>query len=272
MKYSEEFKKAVNFSKVNNLFLGYGNPIGKILMVGKEQYYDSKEIPDSDKFYDDLLEVRKQENQKNINCWIKNVKDNFSPTWNIFMTREEINSNAYTNYWNQRNVQNKKLKNGEWNFGTSNTYLHYQKIYQNVFLNGENESNINFQKEFFITELNDLLAKKDYNFKRLKELKKDFISKRENLFREDFFRSFPVVIIASGHYSRDFSFDIEDVFDVEYIGKPTEIGNSWYNLHHSKDGSKKRLLIHTRQLSTSVSSELTKELSTVIKNFLEDLD
>jgi len=74
MNYSEEFKKVVEFSEEKKMFLGYGNPNGRVLLIGKEQYYYSKQIPDSEKFYDDLLEVRKQENQKNINSMLKKKK------------------------------------------------------------------------------------------------------------------------------------------------------------------------------------------------------
>lgn len=271
MEYSEKFKEAIDFSKDNKLFLGYGNPNGKILMIGKEQYYKCLKPLDTDEFYQELLEKRNEVNQINISSWLKNIDEKFIPEWNYNLDSNIINSNPQTIFWNQRNIPNRfsEIKK-EWNFGTSNTYLHYQKIYQNVFLDGVKETNINFQKEFFISELNDLLAEQDFNFKRLKKLKQDFISKRENLFKLSFFRSFPVVIIASGHYSKDFDFDIQDVFDIEYVGKTTEIGNSWYNLHYSGDG--KRMLIHTRQLSTSVSTDLIEALSNEIKNFIKDLD
>lgn len=272
MNYSEEFEEVIRFSKINELFLGYGNPNGKVLMIGKEQYYNSKEIPDSDKFYDDLLEVRKQENQKNVNSWFKNIEENFSPIWNPLIAVEDINSNPYTNYWNQKNVQNMKLKNGEWNFGTSSTYLHYQKIYQNVFLDGVKETNINFQKEFFISELNDLMAEKDFNFKTLKKLKQDFISERQELFSLAFFKSFPIVLVASGNYSKDFNFDIQKTFDVEWTKETIPVGKSWINLHYSTNPENKRLLIHTRQLSTSVTNELIEKLSKIIKDFLKELE
>ena len=115
--------------------------------------------------------------------------------------------------------------------------------------------------------MNDLIAKRDYKFKRLKTLKKEFISKRQELFDHSFFKSFPVIIIASGHYTRDFEFDIENIFEVDFIEKrETEIKKAWYNVHYSKDS--KRLLIHTRQLSTSVASELINDLGGIIKEHL----
>lgn len=146
------------------------------------------------------------------------------------------------------------MNDNTWNNGTSNTYLHYQKIYQNVFLKGEKQERIGFQKEFFLTEMNDLPSEKSFNFKRINELRKNFIKQREELFKLPFFKLFPVVIIASGHYARDHEFDIEKIFDVQYVGSPVIVDTNWYNLHFSKD--KKRMVLHTRQLSTSVGNQL----------------
>ena len=267
MEYSKEFKEAVDFCKVNNLFLGLGNPKGKILLVGKEQYYDAISKLDSDEFYDELLKKREDVNKLNIFSWLENLDKNFVPEWNPLIESEIINQNAQTAFWNQRNKPNRFSKKNGWNLGTSITYLHYQKIYQSIFNNSIKQDNLNFQKEFFISELNDLIAKKDYNFKRLKKLKLEFISKRRELFSLSFFKSFPAIIIASGHYIRDFSFDIEKIFDIDFIEKrETQIKKAWYNVHYSKDG--KRLLIHTRQLSTSVPGELIDEMGKIIKDHL----
>jgi len=265
MNYSNEFKKVVDFSKDNKLFLGYGNPNGKILMIGKEHYFNHSIKEDSPEFYDEILKARELENRNNFTSWENNFENNFEPEWNPNQEFHCDNSNAFTAWWNQKNVQDKNS-----NGGTSNTYLHYQKLYQNIFLDGKKEERINFQKEFFNTELNDLPAKKDFNLPQLNKFKREFIEKRQELFNLPFFKTFPVVIVASGHYPSIYNFDIEKIFKVTWDKKTIPVGKSWYNLHYSEDG--KRLLIHTRQLSTSVSSELTKELSNVIKNFLEDLD
>lgn len=262
MNYSEEFQDTVNFSKEKNLFLGYGNPNGKILIIGKEHYFKHKPKEDTDEFYKEILNAREAENHNNITSWENNIRENFEPEWNPNQEHFCDNSNAFTAWWNQKNKQDKNS-----NGGTSNTYLHYQKLYQNVFLDGKKEEKINFQKEFFNTELNDLPAKKDYNLQRLKELKKGFIEDRKDLFQLPFFKSFPVVIIASGHYSRDYNFDLEKIFEVEWSKETIVVGKSWYNLHKSTDG--KRLLIHTRQLSTSVTTDLINALSNEVKAFLK---
>ncbi|WP_140485409.1 hypothetical protein [Flavobacterium sp. GSA192] len=103
-------------------------------------------------------------------------------------------------------------------------------------------------------------------------MKKGFISRRQELFNLSFFKTFPVIIVASGHYPSKYNFDIEKIFEVTWDKKTIPVGKSWYNLHYSKDINQKRLLIHTRQLSTSVSSDLMEELSIVIKDFLKDLN
>ena len=262
MEYSKEFKEAVNFSKEKNLFLGYGNPSGKILMIGKEHYFNHKPKEDTEEFYQEILNARETENRNNTISWENNIKENFEPKWDPNQEHFCDNSNAFTAWWNQKNKQNKN-QNG----GTSNTYLHYQKLYQDVFLDNIKEEKINFQKEFFNTELNDLPAKKDFNLSKLKDLKRGFIKDRKDLFQLPFFKSFPVVIVASGHYSRDYDFDLEKIFQVEWDKKTVIIGKSWYNIHKSKEG--KRLLIHTRQLSTSVTSELMIALSNEVKAFLK---
>src|SRR5690606_18800860 len=141
------------------------------------------------------------------------------------------------------------------------------KLYQKVFLNGNKQERINFQKEFFITELNDFPSKKSYNHSRMNELRNGSIHKRKELFGKPFFKSFPVVVIATGHYPRNYGFDIERIFEVEWTKETIPVRNSWYNAHYSSDN--KRMLIHTRQLSTSVSNDLINALSNEINNFLK---
>ncbi len=264
MNYSREFKDAVSFANEHNLFLGYGNPNGKILMIGKEHYFDHNHKQDTKEFYEEILNSRNKENRNNIHSWETNIKENYEFDWNARRESFLDNSNALTAWWNQKNKQD---RNG--NGGTSNTYLHYQKIYQNVFLNGNTHSNINFQREIFTSELNDVPSGRSYNLLELKKLRTESIEKRKDLFRKDFFRTFPVVIIASGHYPRDYNFDIEDIFGVKFFEETKIVGKSWYNLHYSS--YRKRMLIHTRQLSTSVSTELITSLSNEIKEFLNRL-
>lgn len=268
MNYTKGFEDAVKFCNKNKLFLGYGNPNGKILIIGKEHYFAHKDEKDSDKFYNEIIEKRELENKNNIASWKDNIENNFQPNWNSDLEYFLDNSNAYLAWWNQRNIQNRQLKNGNWNNGTSNTYLHYQKLYQNTFLDGEKKDRINFQKEFFITELNDLPSKKSFNRPRLNELRKEFITQRKDLFNLPFFKSFPATIIATGHYPKEYDFNIEKLFNVKWTGKTEKIGDAWYNLHHGIE-NKNRVVIHTRQLSTSVTNDLINALSEKLKSVVK---
>ncbi|WLD25062.1 hypothetical protein NU10_06745 [Flavobacterium dauae] len=77
MEYTEDFIEAAYVAKTENLFLVYGNPNGKILLIDMEQNYNSAEVLDSEKYYEDLLRNRTEINQKNANDWFKNIGENF---------------------------------------------------------------------------------------------------------------------------------------------------------------------------------------------------
>ena len=42
--YTQAFNEAVAYCKANNLFVGYGNPNGKVLVIGKEAVHIGKEV------------------------------------------------------------------------------------------------------------------------------------------------------------------------------------------------------------------------------------
>jgi hypothetical protein len=99
----------------------------------------------------------------------------------------------------------------------------------------------------------------------LKNLRRESVAKRSELFRQPFFCQFPVIILATGHYPRDNNFDITEVFDVDYIAQK-EVGNSWVNIHREKSGDP-RILLHVRQLSVGISTEFIAELANIVKEF-----
>lgn len=236
------------------------------MILGKEHYHDHKSAENTADFYDEILSAREKDNKKNIAGWEQNIKNAFQPNFGEINSPIQSDENPEIAWYFQNNKGNRKLKNSDWNNGTSGTYLSYQKIYQNVFLTGQKQAQITFQKEFFLSEMNDLPSKMSYNFPRLNALRSKFIAERQPLFKLNFFRSFPVVIIASGHYPRDYKFDIEDVFQVKYTGTTEIVGNSWYNLHNSDDN--KRIVIHTRQLSNGVEDVLLEEIGEEVRKHL----
>ena len=87
------------------------------------------------------------------------------------------------------------------------------------------------------------------------------------LFNSAFVTHFPIIIVASGHYIRDFKplTDLRDVFqgfvDVELI----KDDKGWRNIHYSED--KKRILIHTYHFASAITDEYLKEIARLCKGY-----
>ena len=258
--YTEKFKQVVQYCKENNLFVGYGNPNGKVLVIGKEAAHVAKED------LADHLEKKKEELlQSNVAQWEHILSTGEVPNYDGERPISDENPlYAYGNQFNKRDIR----KEGKpYNEGTSSTYLNYEKLYEQLFLQGEKLKKINFQKEFFITELSDYPTKESYNDKEIEALRQQSIEERKPLFELPFFKDFPIVIVAAGDYPIKYKFDMQQIFDVQWEGKTIQVGEKyWYNLHFSKDN--KRILIHTRQLSNSFSGELIVAIANEAKKFL----
>ena len=72
------------------------------------------------------------------------------------------------------------------------------------------------------------------------------------LLSSDFYRSFPIVILACGKYFDWYNINIERIFDVKWEGSTEQVSLNngkkiWLNLHYSED--RKRVVIHTWQAS-----------------------
>ena len=256
--YTEKFKQVVQYCKQNNLFVGYGNPNGKVLVIGKEAAHVAKED------LADHLEKKKEELlQSNVAQWEHILSTGEVPNYDG--ERPISDENPLYAYGNQFNKKDIRKEGKPYNGGTSDTYTKYEKLYEQLFLQGEKLKKINFQKEFFITELSDYPTKESYNDKEIEALRQQSIEERKPLFALPFFKDFPIVIVAAGDYPSRYQIDLEKTFDVVYKGE-IEVRKDRYFLHFSKDN--KRILIHTRQLSNSVSDEFIAAIASEAKKFL----
>ena len=257
--YTEKFKQVVQYCKENNLFVGYGNPNGKVLVIGKEAAHIAKEETTEN------LEKKKEELfQSNVSQWEHILSTKEVPNYDG--ERPISHENPLYAYGNQFNKKDVRKEGKPYNGGTSVTYLNYEKLYEQLFLQGEKLEKINFQKEFFITEFSDYPTKESYKNEDIESLRKQSIEERKPLFALPFFKEFPIVIVAAGDYPEKYNFDMQQTFDVQWEGKTIQVGKYWYNLHFSKDN--KRILIHTRQLSNSFSRELIPAIANEAKKFL----
>lgn len=96
MEYTDKFSNAVKYAKQKNLFLGSGNPNGKILIIGKEHYFHHNHKENTKEFYEEIIRSRKIENTNNVLSWENNIKNNFTPDWSHNEDFSHDNSNALT--------------------------------------------------------------------------------------------------------------------------------------------------------------------------------
>ena len=93
--------------------------------------------------------------------------------------------------------------------------------------------------------------------------------RKEWMRSNDFFRSFPVVVLACSNYISNQSgrCDINEPFNVKCTGVCEKYSKgNWFFSHKSEEG--KRLVIQTRQLSANVDNKLLMDLSAQIRSHL----
>ena len=225
--------KSQNFN-----YIGTGNLQAKILIIGKECAIPETDLSTMSEYKDNLSQWK---------------KDFDKDLWDIPL-RNRLSLSPVCPYKGQY----MKLDNGK-NWGTSRTWLIYQKLHNAIF--GTSYERINFHKNFFITELNDNPEPKTKNAST-----KDIGERKDFIKNSDYFQSFPIVILAGlGYYEiSETHNDIESMFDVKFLEKrqAENKDTQTYWIHWNKDKSK--LVINTRQLSINISDQLLLEIASLI--------
>ena len=72
--YTEKFKQVVQCCKENNLFVGYGNPNGKVLVIGKEAAHVEGDIQQLKKAKERFCDI-------NIKSWEEVLSENEVPNY-----------------------------------------------------------------------------------------------------------------------------------------------------------------------------------------------
>lgn len=231
--YSEEFKDYVN-NGINKYFIGTGNPNAKILFIGKESAISE----------DDTESIRKY--NSNASDWSVHIKNSTCEVLSYPVDKEHI-------------FRIKK----SWG---KNTWSKYQKLSDYIFNKEEKPYHIDFLEEVFTTELNDAPSK------NTSSANKGSLNERKELLRRStHIQSFPVVILACSNYikNNDEVREIDKMFGVNYkdeYEKKVYSKTNWFYSHYNED--KKKLVIHTRQLSSNVTPELLKDMGVLIRKHL----
>ncbi|MCC5924764.1 MAG: hypothetical protein JJT77_13355 [Crocinitomicaceae bacterium] len=245
MNKKDLFLQMLEDSKRDNFgFIGTGNPDAKILLLGKEVATD-----DSDEEY-----------HKNLIQWERDIQ---KTVWDI-PTRfyDERTNSPLCPYKGQ---YLKRYDNKD-NWGTSVTWINYQKLHNHIF--GDSYGRINFHKNFFISEVNGVPSRKTNGADTSTvENRKLFFSK------SSYFQNFPVVILGGVGYFKfsENQNEIEEIFGVKFKEKCLAGGkeNQPYWLHWSEDETK--LVINTHQLSMNISDKLLQEIANHISKHLQAL-
>lgn len=231
--YSQDFKEFVK-NGIGNYFIGTGNPNADILIVGKESAI-SKENVQGREFY-----------HRNAICWNEHIKNN---------TCEILNYPVDENH-----IFRKEKSWGK------NTWSKYQELKTVIYKNKKIPYHIDFLEKVFTTEINDAPEK------NTSKADKSSLNERKRLFeKSDFIQKFPVVVLACSNYikNNDDVREIDEIFKVTYCDKKVYSSMNWFFTHYNCD--KTKLVIHTRQLSANVKTDLLKDMGKIIREHLKKL-
>lgn len=270
MEYPKEFENLLITTKEN--LIGWGNPNAKILVVGKEsaiakgknskadEQYEKEIIGNRDLWRKEELRV----SQDDIVPYI------FNESGSEILNYEKITYNPLYPYKGQQFCVRRVKGKGENKIiigkkGTSLTWYNYQRLCdlireQPIIKNKVND----FHKYFFTTELSDEAGMTSSDPNPVK--RKQSIDNRKLLFKNDFFKSFPIIILAAGNYPERFGVNYDSFWgptpDVETIISPCK---GIYKIVYAK-GERRKMFIQTYQLSM-VSENLIKMIANYCKSF-----
>lgn len=254
MEYTPEFREFLAIAqKCKQAYVGYGNPNASILIVANE--------PGAvDKF------LIKNDLQRNLEMWKKNLSGkSMESVEDIFNRDNTLDWDKFNPLW--------PYKGQHFTIGnefrhTSRSWLQYQKLIDMI-ISPKNEcerskyDQLDFFRHAFVTDFSAVYGRSSKDIP--KETRLQSIMERLPLFNSAFITHFPIIIVASGHYVRDFKplTDLRNVFqgfvDVELI----KDDKGWRNIHYSED--KKRILIHTHHFASAIKDEYIKEIARVCK-------
>ena len=159
-------------------------------------------------------------------------------------------------------------------FPSQHMWRNYQRIYE-VIAKGdycEHPDCIDFVEHIFTTEMSGIANASNSEARLMAGHNEELVRRKKVFFTDEYIQSFPVVVLACGNYLRNDEYDreINRIFNVTYDlenGEHKFNDSNWFYCHHNNDRT--RLVIHTRNLSNGVKSELIHDMGDVIKKHLE---
>ena len=249
MEYTPEFKEYLKTAeKCGQTYVGHGNPNASILIVANE--------PGT---IDDCLITN--DLQKNLEKWENNLSGKGLESVEDMLIGDRLDWQKFNPLWpfkGQHFTIGKEYRH------TSRSWFQYQKLVDMMYsahyeCNRKREDSLDFFEHAFITDFSAIPGEHSECISREKRL--DSIKRRLPLFSSAFISHFPIIIVASGHYIRNFEplNDLRNVF--QGFDKVELINDSlgWRNIHYSVD--MKRILIHAKHFANAISDKYLQAIA-----------
>lgn len=271
MKYSKEFIALISSTMED--YIGHGNPHAKILFLGQEGASDPDASIEEDGRNDYLrsINANHEDWSRNIeystgyenlsDCCTPDTLKNYNPLYPYKGQKFQVRTGL-------EDTGNLRGANG-----TARTWYNYQKLINRIFelFSAERkkmtkDDDIDFHCLSFHSDMNAVASKKHNS---IKEDSLKSVLERVSLLSSDFFRNFPIVIAAVGHFPRDTYGNsyFGDIFGVEFLGnEETELYN-WVNVSVRNDDTHPMLLIHTPQFSDAISDRYFDQIAKRVVDF-----
>ena len=218
----------------DNQCIGIGNPNSKILFIGKEAG----------------VKIETEVFHGNAKSW-KEKEFNYSEKY----------------IPNEKNLRN-----------LNHTWQKYQKLYDcilsklniNTEVEKKDKYEINFVENIFTTELSNLHAPNTKEAKKQESFNTELKLRKDIFFKSEFVKQFPIIVIfaSDNKYIETYSGEVCELFNVKFdkLHNQTAKDKIWI---HSENEEKPKLLIHTRQLTNRITSELIPNICNIIVEFIE---
>ena len=196
----------------------------------------------------------------------------------LFVGKEPSGEDGFSrlSFW-RHGSELKKQENNE-PLPAQHMWRNYQRLFECVKDGHYNPhpEKIDFEEYIFTSEMSGMVSTTTNIARKLPGFVEQLQWRKDNFFTDEFFKSFPVVVLACGDYLRNDGhkglWEINRIFDVTFDkdnGLHEFLPCSNFYCHHSSDGS--RLVIHTRNLSSGVNGKMLIEMDRVIHEHLEQL-
>lgn len=266
MNYPERFKRLVlddSSPKQGHChdspdLIGWGNPNAKILLLGKEPAIDMSTDSGRNQYSTEVASNRRD--------WCTSIENRtgFDELFDKYSDKRIYGNPLYPHCWQKSRIRIRKNGVLSESDGTARTWYQYQKLSDMIFgQKSDRNGYLDFHKFCFSTDLSEYAGLNNAQLNR-EETRKS-IDKRRELFRSDFFRSFPIVIAAVGNYRNYLDWD---TFGVNRCPKEKiAVGNASFSLHVNDDCSNPHLVIAVWQLAAPISDAYLRAIAGKVNDF-----